>query len=85
MPVSLAICSNAFGFTLVSTKTDETLFSLIKSIVCIVLGLKTDNALNKTQFFNMLKKDKKNPDILNYMGFTSRKIGNFSEAEDYYL
>ena len=32
-----------------------------------------------------LKKDKNNPDILNYMGFTSRKIGNFSEAEDYYL
>ena len=32
-----------------------------------------------------LKEDKKNPDILNYMGFTSRKIGNFSEAEDYYL
>ena len=32
-----------------------------------------------------LKKDKKNPDILNYMGFTSRKIGNFSKAEDYYL
>ena len=32
-----------------------------------------------------LKKDKNNPDILNYMGFTSRKIGNFSEAENYYL
>jgi len=31
------------------------------------------------------KKDKNNPDILNYMGFTSRKIGNFSEAENYYL
>ena len=31
------------------------------------------------------KSDKKNPDILNYMGFTARKIGNFSEAEDYYL
>ena len=29
--------------------------------------------------------DKKNPDILNYMGFTSRKTGNFKEAEDYYL
>ena len=29
--------------------------------------------------------DKKNPDILNYMGFTSRKIGNFKEAENYYL
>ena len=32
-----------------------------------------------------LKTDKNNPDILNYMGFTSRKIGNFSEAENYYL
>ena len=31
------------------------------------------------------KSDKKNPDILNYMGFTSRKTGNFSEAENYYL
>jgi len=31
------------------------------------------------------KSDKKNPDILNYMGFTSRKSGNFKEAEDYYL
>ena len=29
--------------------------------------------------------DKKNPDILNYMGFTSRKTGNFEEAENYYL
>ena len=29
--------------------------------------------------------DKQNPDILNYMGFTSRKTGNFKEAEDYYL
>ena len=31
------------------------------------------------------KNDKKNPDILNYMGFTSRKTGNFNEAENYYL
>ena len=31
------------------------------------------------------KSDTKNPYILNYMGFTSRKIGNFKEAEDYYL
>ena len=32
-----------------------------------------------------LKTDKKNPDILNYMGFTSRKIGNFELAEEFYL
>ena len=31
------------------------------------------------------KSDKKNPDILNYMGFTSRKTGNFDKAENYYL
>ena len=31
------------------------------------------------------KEDKKNPDILNYMGFASRKIGNFEIAEKFYL
>ncbi len=31
------------------------------------------------------KSDKKNPDILNYMGFTSRKTGSYKEAESYYL
>ncbi len=31
------------------------------------------------------KSDKENPDILNYMGFTSRKIGNFDQAEKFYL
>ena len=31
------------------------------------------------------KSDKKNPDVLNYMGFTSRKIGNFEKAEEFYL
>lgn len=29
--------------------------------------------------------DKNNPDILNYLGYTSRKIGNFEEAEKFYL
>ena len=42
-----------------------------------------------TQAFNKLNKayklDKTNPDILNYMGFTSRKTNNFKEAENYYL
>ena len=31
------------------------------------------------------KSDNKNPDILNYMGFTSRKTDNLKEAENYYL
>ena len=42
-----------------------------------------------SQAFKKLEKayktDKKNPDILNYMGFTTRKIGNFEQAEKYYL
>ena len=42
-----------------------------------------------TQAFGKLEKahksDKKNPDILNYMGFTSRKVGNFDQAEKFYL
>ena len=40
-------------------------------------------AFNKLETAN--KKDRNNPDILNYMGFTSRKSGNFNEAEKFYL
>ena len=40
-------------------------------------------AFSKLQTAN--KKDKNNPNILNYMGFTSRKSGNFDEAEKFYL
>ena len=38
-----------------------------------------------TKLEKAYSKDKKNPDILNYMGFTSRKVGKFSEAEKFYL
>ena len=42
-----------------------------------------------SQAFSKLEKahksDKKNPDILNYMGYTTRKIGNFDQAEKFYL
>ena len=31
------------------------------------------------------KKDKNNPYILNYLGFTLRKMGKYDEAEKYYL
>ena len=31
------------------------------------------------------EKDKKNADIINYLGFTLRKSGNFEEAEKFYL
>tara|TARA_B100000945_G_C20381379_1_gene597443 strand:- start:749 stop:1234 length:486 start_codon:yes stop_codon:yes gene_type:complete len=40
-------------------------------------------ALEKLQ--QAYKTDRNNPDILNYLGFTLRKTGNFKEAEKYYL
>ena len=51
---------------------------------------KLDNAKKLySQAFKKLekahKKNKKDPDILNYMGFTSRKVGNFDVAEKFYL
>ena len=51
---------------------------------------KTDKAKKLyAQAFDKLEKahksDKKNPDILNYMGFTTRKTGDFEKAEKFYL
>ena len=51
---------------------------------------KTDTAKKLyTQAFKKFEKahksDKKNPDILNYLGYTSRKTGNFEQAEKFYL
>jgi len=40
-------------------------------------------ALNK--FEKAYAKDKKNPDILNYLGYTLRKTGDFKKAEIFYL
>ena len=40
-------------------------------------------ALNK--FEKAYAKDKKNADILNYLGFSLRKTGNFKKAEFFYL
>ena len=36
------------------------------------------------RFLKLYQVDKSNPDILNYLGFTSRKIGKFEDAEIYY-
>ncbi len=36
-------------------------------------------------FFKANEKDTTNPDVYNYLGFAHRKIGNFKDAEMYYL
>ena len=77
-----------------SSSKEETLYEdavkLVKRAGKLEKKDKTDKAKKLyTQAFNKLEKayksDKKNPDILNYMGFTTRKTGNFEKAEKFYL
>ena len=63
----------------------------------LVLRAKKQEEKNKTEkaqelylkaykiFEKAYEKNKKNPDILNYLGFTLRKTGNLEKAEIYYL
>ncbi len=77
-----------------SSSNEESLYKdavkLVKRAGKLEKKDKTDKAKKLyAQAFNKLekayKKDKKNPDILNYMGFTTRKTGNFEKAEKFYL
>ena len=47
-------------------------------------ALKSYNSAYK-QLLEAYKIERRNPDILNYLGFTLRKTGNFEQAEKYYL
>ena len=38
-----------------------------------------------TKLLEANKLESRNPDILNYLGFTLRKVGKFKQAEKYYL
>ena len=77
-----------------SSSMDESLYEdavkLVKRAGKLEKKDKTDKAKKLyAQAFKKLEKayksDKKNPDILNYMGFTTRKTGNFEKAEKFYL
>ena len=77
-----------------SSSNEESLYEdavkLVKRAGKLEKKDKTDKAKKLyAQAFDKLEKahktDKKNPDILNYMGFTTRKTGNFEKAEKFYL
>ena len=77
-----------------SDSSKETLYDDAVKLVKLAGKLEKKDKSDKAkklyaQAFKKLEKayktDKKNPDILNYLGYTSRKSGNFSAAEDYYL
>ena len=78
-----------------SVKQDDA--SLYKSGEKLVLKAKKLEKKNKIEKANKLylkaydkfekaySKNKKNPDILNYLGYTLRKTGNLEKAEKFYL
>ena len=64
--------------------------SIYKSAVSYVKAGKKLEKKGKVEkaFKRLVKandKDPLNPDVLNYLGFTSRKLGDFKNAEVYYL
>ena len=68
----------------------EKAVSLIKSAKKYDKKGKTDKAEKRYKKALKLllisnKKKPNNPDTLNYLGFTSRKLGDFKKGEDYYL
>jgi Flp pilus assembly protein TadD len=75
-----------------ATKID--LYKTAKKLVLRAKKLEKKNKIDKAlklyskaydRLIKAYKKDKKNPDILNYLGYTLRKKGDFEEAEIYYL
>ena len=77
-----------------SSSNQENLYKAAKQLIVKAKKLEKKDKLEKAlklyskAYDKLMKaygKDKKNPDILNYLGFTLRKAGNFEEAEKFYL
>ena len=99
--IKLLIISLFFSTSLIAAGSDsssdiskDTLYDdavkLVKRAGNFEKKQKSDKAKKLySQAFSKLEKeyksDKKNPDILNYMGYTTRKVGNFKKAERFYL
>ena len=95
--VLLSIYNPSFGYAAASGDGGRNKTNLYKQGKQFVLKAKKLEKKGKTEralklyskaYKKLLKaynKDKKNPDVLNYLGFTLRKAGNFDEAEKYYI
>ena len=84
----------AAGGSSSSNSNEANLYKEAKSFIVRAKKLEKKDKVEKAlklyskAYVKLLKaydKDKKNPDILNYLGFTLRKSGNFEEAEKFYL
>ena len=86
-----------FAYAAGSSGVDKDEVSLYKSGKKLVLRAKKLEKKDKVEkakklylkaydkFEKAYNKDKKNADILNYLGYTLRKTGNLEQAETYYL
>ena len=86
---SLSAGSSNNGSTKIKSNYEKAV-SLIKSAKKYDKKGKSDKAEKRyKKAFKLLlvsnKKKPNNPDTLNYLGFTSRKLGNFEKGENYYL
>ena len=92
----ILIATNCFAASSGNGK-DDSKTSLYKAAKKLVLKAKKLEKKDKTEkalklyskaYDKLIKaydSDKKNPDILNYLGYTLRKTGDFEKAEIYYL
>ena len=74
-----------FAYAAGSSGSDKDEVSLYKSGKKLVLRAKKLYLKAYDKFEKAYVKDKKNADILNYLGYTLRKTGDFEKAETYYL
>ena len=86
---SLSASSSSNGSSKIKSDYEKAV-SLIKSAKKYDKKGKSDKAEKRyKKAFKLLlvsnKKKPNNPDILNYLGFTSRKLGEFEKGENYYL
>ena len=86
---SLSASSSNNGSSKIKSDYEKAV-SLIKSAKKYDKKGKSDKAEKRyKKAFKLLlvsnKKKPNNPDILNYLGFTSRKLGEFEKGENYYL
>ena len=86
---SLSASSSSNGSSKIKSDYEKAV-SLIKSAKKYDKKGKSDKAEKRyKKAFKLLlvsnKKNPNNPDTLNYLGFTSRKLGDFKKGESYYL
>jgi len=90
----LLLSNNVLAAGSVDGNNKNVLYKSAKKLVLKAKKLEKKDKLEKAltlyskaydKLIKAYEKDKKNPDILNYLGFTLRKKGDYKNAEIYYL